>query len=260
MTEAKYCQAAIDSGSTKELRARNRDRRVFIGRGTYGDPRFILYSADDRIEIGRYCSIAGGTTIIGGGEHNYRTTSTFPFHWFHGEDPGAEVADPTQIRFRNAVHKGVTRIGSDVWIGYGATILSGVTIGHGAVIGAAAVIAADVSPFAIMVGNPACCLKKRFDDTSIERILAIHWWDWKPDYIYQYQDVLYSEPKNFLATIDALDPSVLTTMYDPDPRSLDAAYQPLPTPRRFSASPLVRVIRQLVPPIMYSALSRLMRW
>jgi acetyltransferase-like isoleucine patch superfamily enzyme len=258
MTHPQYPQTAMDSGLAKELRRHRRDPRVFVGRGTYGDPRLVLYSADDRIEIGRYCSIAADTTIIGGGEHNYRTTSSFPFHWFHGEDPGAEVSDPTQVRFRNSVHKGPTRIGSDVWLGYGSMILSGVSVGPGAVIGAAAVIASDVPPFAIMVGNPGRCLKNRFDDATIERLLAIHWWDWKAEYVYQYQDALYSEPANFLAMIDSLEPEVLAAMYDLDPRVADAAYEALPAPRSFSPS-VARVVRQVMPPIIFSALSRLIR-
>jgi acetyltransferase-like isoleucine patch superfamily enzyme len=256
-----YPQTAIDSGSKKELRGQNRDPRVVVGRGTYGDPQFILYSADDRIEIGRYCSISSESKIMGGGEHNYRTTSSFPFHWFHGEDPGAEAADHAQIRYRNAVHKGATRIGSDVWIGYGALIVSGVTVGHGAVIGAAAVIASDVPPFAIMVGNPARCLKKRFDDVFIEQVLAIHWWDWKPEYVYQYQDLLHSEPQKFLAAVDALEPSALAAMYDSDPRAIDAAYKPLErlVLPPLHDPPLKRFARRVVPPIIWSTLSRLAR-
>jgi len=248
-------QKIIDSSSWKELRVRNHDPRVSIGRGTYGDPQLILYSADDRIEIGRYCSIAGATRIMGGGEHNYRATSTFPFYWFHGEDPEAEAGDPMKIRFRNAVRSGVTRIGSDVWIGYGATILPGVSIGHGAVIGASAVVASDVPPFAIMVGNPGRCVKKRFDDDSIERLLAIHWWDWKPEYIYQYQDALCSAPEKFLEIIDALSSAALSAMYEPNPLGIDGAYKP----SHRLLIPINRVAKRIVPPIIYSALSRLTR-
>jgi acetyltransferase-like isoleucine patch superfamily enzyme len=46
-------------------------------------------------------------------------------------------------------------IEDDAWIGFNASILKGVTIGKGAIIGAASVITKDVSPYAIMVGNPA---------------------------------------------------------------------------------------------------------
>jgi acetyltransferase-like isoleucine patch superfamily enzyme len=57
-------------------------------------------------------------------------------------------------------------IGSDVWIGYGATVLSGVTVGDSAIVGAAAVVTTDVPPNAIVVGNPARVVGQRFDDSS----------------------------------------------------------------------------------------------
>jgi hypothetical protein len=116
MTQVNYPQTATHSGSLKELRASVRDPRVSIGRGTYGGFPFVLYSADDRIEIGRYCSIAGEVRIMGGGEHNYRTTSTFPFYTFHGEDPEAEANDPTRcviaMQFIRALPESVRTSGS----------------------------------------------------------------------------------------------------------------------------------------------------
>jgi virginiamycin A acetyltransferase len=35
-------------------------------------------------------------------------------------------------------------------------------------------------PYAIYAGNPARFIKKRFDDSTIKRLLNIKWWDW-PD-------------------------------------------------------------------------------
>jgi acetyltransferase-like isoleucine patch superfamily enzyme len=252
-------EAALENGSRCELRACNRDPRILIGRATYGDPQFILYDSDDRIEIGRYCSIAAATRIMGGGEHDYRRASTFPFPWFYGEE-----AQPDVVQSRNAVHKGITRIGSDVWIGYGSSIVSGASIGHGAVIGACAVVASQVPPYSIVIGNPARCLKKRFDDNTIERLLGIHWWDWKPEYVYQYRDFLGGEPMRFLALVETFDPSELANMYETNPYDIDASFKtpaattpfPLET-RRESA--VKYIARQTLPPIFYSALSRLVR-
>jgi acetyltransferase-like isoleucine patch superfamily enzyme len=48
--------------------------------------------------------------------------------------------------------KGEVTIGNDVWIVYGALILSGVAIGVGFV-GAGSVLAKDVKPYAIVAGN-----------------------------------------------------------------------------------------------------------
>jgi hypothetical protein len=146
-----------------------------------------------------------------------------------------------------------------VWIGYDAMILSGVNVGHGAVLGAGALIASDVEPFSIMVGNPARCLKRRFDDATVERILTARWWDWKAECVYQYQDLLCSEPQKFLAAVDALSPSELAAMYEPDPRGADEAYRPeeISPPPSPAPDPMIkRIARRITPPIIYSALSR----
>src|SRR5262249_45105115 len=68
-------------------------------------------------------------------------------------------------------------VGSDVWIASNALILSGVTIGDGAVVGLGAVVLHDVPPYAIVFGNPARVVGKRFSDEVIAELLELHWWD-----------------------------------------------------------------------------------
>lgn len=51
------------------------------------------------------------------------------------------------------------RIGNDVWIGGGTSILPGVSIGDGAVVGAGAVVSRDVAPYTVVAGNPARKIK-----------------------------------------------------------------------------------------------------
>lgn len=147
----------------------------------YDDPagveRFeenVLYHFDfigDRLIIGKFCSIAAGVRfLMNGGNHHVATMSSYPFSIFGN---GWEAAAP-----ESWPHKGDTRVGNDVWIGYGATILPGVTIGDGAVIGSLSVVASDVPPYAIVGGNPARVIRHRFDNATIARLLELRWWDW----------------------------------------------------------------------------------
>jgi chloramphenicol O-acetyltransferase type B len=73
---------------------------------------------------------------------------------------------------------GDTVVGNDVWIGTEAIIMPGVTIGDGAVIGTRALVTRDVEPYAIVGGNPARTIRKRFDEADIARLLELRWWDW----------------------------------------------------------------------------------
>jgi len=69
-------------------------------------------------------------------------------------------------------------IGHDTWLGHNVIVMPGVTIGIGAVVGSGAVVTKDVDPYTIVVGVPAKPLRKRFPDATIEKLLAIAWWDW----------------------------------------------------------------------------------
>ena len=65
-------------------------------------------------------------------------------------------------------------VGSDVWIGARAIILKGVRIGDGAIIGAGSVVTKDVPPMAIVGGNPAIFIKRRFK-SDLEELEHIHY-------------------------------------------------------------------------------------
>ena len=146
--------------------------RIVQGKGTYGmdGVRILAYGGSEKLVVGNFSSIGPGVSILLGGEHRYGWMSTFPFPAF---DPRAAA-----LTDKHASSKGDVVIGSDVFVGADAKILSGVSIGNGAVIGAAAVVAKNVRPYAIVVGNPAKEIKRRFDDATVQRLLDQAWWTW----------------------------------------------------------------------------------
>ena len=135
----------------------------------------LLYAfGPERLVIGRFCAIASGVRFLfPGANHADLGPSTFPFGIF-----GAPWAERTMDLVMGAPSRGDTIVGHDVWIGYSALVLPGVTIGHGAVIAAASVVAADVPPYAVVAGNPARVVRRRFDDEDVARLLRAAWWNW----------------------------------------------------------------------------------
>lgn len=129
--------------------------RVSVGKMSYGPIHAICFGGvNERLEIGSYCSIAEEVVFLLGGGHAMDTLSTYPFR--------AKCIGDLQ-----AVAKGPIVIGDDVWIGYGATILSGVTLGKGCVVGARALVCKDVPPYAVVAGVPARIIKYRFSEETI---------------------------------------------------------------------------------------------
>jgi len=124
--------------------------------------------------IGKFCSIASHVRINPGNHPMWRASqSHFSYrasaYWPEEEDE----ADFFAWRRSHPV-----TIGHDVWIGHGVVVLPGRTIGTGAVVGAGAVVTRDVAPYAIVVGNPARPVRRRFEPAIAERLIALAWWDW----------------------------------------------------------------------------------
>ncbi len=128
----------------------------------------------DKLVIGKFCSIAcGAKFLFTSANHTLRSLSTYPFPLFF-EEWGLDKAHMAQAWD----NKGDIVVGNDVWIGYEAVLLSGVTIGDGAIIGTRAVVTQDVPPYTIVGGVPAKSIRRRFDDATIDALLALRWWDW----------------------------------------------------------------------------------
>jgi acetyltransferase-like isoleucine patch superfamily enzyme len=145
--------------------------RLLMGPHSYGEPLIPTYPGDSSwVRVGAFVSIAIDVVMMDGGNHRTDWISTYPFRLLFGMPGALEDGHPFS--------KGDILVGNDVWIGRGARILSGITIGDGAVIGGYSVVTKDVRPYAIVAGNPAREIRRRFDDAQIEALQQIAWWQW----------------------------------------------------------------------------------
>ena len=157
---------------------------IIIGDYTYYDDsedsedfeRNVLYHfpfIGDRLIIGKFCALARGIKfIMNGANHKLDGFSTYPFQIFGN---GWEKVTP---QTGELPYKGDTVIGNDVWIGYEVVMMPGVQVGDGAIIAAKSVVVSDVPPYTIFGGNPAKCVRQRFDEDAIRALLEVAWWHW----------------------------------------------------------------------------------
>lgn len=156
---------------------------IIVGDYTYYDDfenvdnfeKNVKYHFDfigDKLIIGKFCMIASDVTfIMNGANHLTDALTTYPFAIFGN---GWENA----MEGKQYPQKGDITIGNDVWIGYNATIMAGVTIGDGVIIATNSTVIHDVAPYSIVGGNPAKEIRKRFPESTIEKLLDLKWWDW----------------------------------------------------------------------------------
>jgi acetyltransferase-like isoleucine patch superfamily enzyme len=97
-------------------------------------------SAYQHVEIGSECIIADRVMLI---------------DFDHGV---VEVERPIRLQ---GIYKRDVKVGSNVWMGYGACILRGVSVGHNSIVGTNAVVTKDVPENAVVGGVPAKVLRMR---------------------------------------------------------------------------------------------------
>ena len=107
-------------------------------------------------DIGDYVLIANRVAIVGRHDHDFRAVG-FPVRfapWIASQ------------RFESSCSPERAVIEDDVWIGYGAIILTGVKVGRGAIIGAGALVTKDIGSYAIALGAPARAVGIRFSSSG----------------------------------------------------------------------------------------------
>lgn len=129
-----------------------------------------------RATVGAYCAF-GARTSINPFNHPVDWLSINEFQYHPASfDWVPEYNDFERLVRTPDMFQHVT-IGNDVWSGHNVNIMPGVNVGDGAVIAAGAVVTKDVPPYAIVAGVPATIKRFRFPEKTIERLLAVKWWD-----------------------------------------------------------------------------------
>ena len=128
---------------------------------TIGDNVYIgkFTSVECDGHIGNHVMIANNVGLIGRYDHDFRCV-------------GKPIRLAPWIGDRNYSGLGTDFeliIEDDVWIGFGAVVVSGVRIGRGAIVGAGSVVTRDVPPYSIVVGNPTRQIGWRFGSEEIRK-------------------------------------------------------------------------------------------
>jgi chloramphenicol O-acetyltransferase type B len=177
-----------------------------MGRDSQGHPRVHVYKGDRTfVSVGNHVSIEPDVDFLIGGNHRIDWVTTYPLREFNGL-PGSYQGNPYS--------NGDIIIRSGASIGRGAKILSGITIGEGAVVGPFSVVARDVRPFAVVLGNPAREIRRRFEDDVVESLLTIDWLTWPVEKI-------MSEFERVTGTAPSGIPTSRTRSLDPVPEAVD---------------------------------------
>lgn len=157
---------------------------VKVGNYTYGELEVHHFGEENKLMIGCFCSIAPAVVFLLKDDHPTRLLSTFLFK-----------VKCLKMDTNKAISKGDIIV-DDVWIGYGATIMSGVHIGQGAVVVAGAVGTHDISPYAIVGGVPTKVIKYRFTPELITELLKIDYSRLSKEEIERHIQELYEPLKD----------------------------------------------------------------
>jgi len=125
---------------------------------TIGDCVYIgkYVNIEANCSIGDYCLFANHVAIVGRHDHDFHAVG-FPVRlspWIGSK------RFPSPFIHEEAV------IESDVWLGFGAIVMTGVRIGRGSIVAAGSVVTREIPPYSIVAGVPANIVAQRFSDSE----------------------------------------------------------------------------------------------
>lgn len=125
------------------------EANVQIGSNVFFGASRILCA--NSVEIGDGAMISWGCTLID--------------HDSHSLDWRDRIEDMRNLQKEQPknwakVRKAPIKIGRNVWLGFGVTVLKGVNIGEGSVLGAQSVVTKDIPPYCLAAGNPAKVIRR----------------------------------------------------------------------------------------------------
>ncbi len=123
--------------------------RIAIGNSVYIGKEVLI---ECNAEIGDYVLIANRVAFVGRHDHDFRAVG-IPVRFSPWIGSKKEISP-----HRNSK----VVVEPDVWIGYGAIVLSGINLGRGTIVAAGAVVTKSTPAYAIVAGNPARVVGQRF--------------------------------------------------------------------------------------------------
>lgn len=158
---ARRIQTRIFLLKSRSIKQVGRDLHVGA-RGRFWAPNeirigdYVYIGKDVHVEancrIGHHCLLANRVAIIGRHDHDF-TAIGFPIRFAPWV---ASTRFPSRYREEEAC------IEDDVWLGYGAIVLTGLTIGRGSIVAAGSVVTRSIPPYSIVAGVPAKVIGYRF--------------------------------------------------------------------------------------------------
>ena len=152
---------------------------IHVGNHSYGFLDVHCSNWENQLFIGHFVSVGHKSVFLLSSDHDIQRISTFPYK--------VEVCGEAY----EGESKGDIVVGDDVWIGFGAAILSGVHIGQGAVIGAGAVVTKDVPPYCVVGGNPAKTIRYRFEEPVMEYLKTLDYGKLTDELVREHKEDLY---------------------------------------------------------------------